>query len=143
VASSKKLLALQALETLVDGVAGITTVKLTDSEENVTRFNVSRSDLPIAWIWPVTETVEYTPGVLSENSFTGFIRVLVLDWDSEMATVDVLEKGIRDAVGEDVRLGGTATVIDITTVRNRIEPYPLLGRDIGFRIRLEASIQDV
>ena len=68
----------------------------------------------------------------------------IVTFAGNLAQIDGVEKDIRDLAGDNIRVSGTAVAISIAPgVIHNEEPFPLLGRDINFRIDIEASIQNV
>ncbi len=141
---SRRSVILTELATILSGVTGITTVKLVNNIEDKYPIDLLDTELPAVKIIVPEESVQYETNMHAMNRIRPELHLYAIDWskDSITAEEDALE-ALRNALGENYNISGTAINIDILKVFKEKSTYPITHFRVLCEIIEETDIRTV
>jgi len=128
---------LSGLETLLATVTGITTVVRSYGDEGIDITQYTQANLPlIDLIEPAEENDEEMTSHRSIQFLDTVLRLYFVDWNDDVqSTYETFVKNLRDKVGGDFRVDGTATACWITDISKVLGEVPLWNIDFDLRVK--------
>ena len=128
---------LSGLETLLGTVTGITTVVRSYGEEGIDITQYAESNLPlIDIIEPEEVNDEEMTNRRSIQFLDTVLRVYFVDWkDDVQVTYETFVKNIRDKVGAEFIVNGTATACWVTDITKTLGELPVWHIDFSLRVK--------
>lgn len=128
---------LSTLETLLKTVTGITTVVRSYGEEGIDITQYAEANLPlIDLIEPAEDNDEEMTSRRSIQFLDTVLRIYFVDWnDNVQSTYETFVKNLRDKVGVEFRVNGTATACWVTSISKVLGEVPLWNIDFDLRVK--------
>lgn len=132
---------LSGLETIIDEISEVTTVKRSYREINI--LNYKEEDLPLVNIFePAEDTHQDMTSHRSIMLLNIMLRVWFVSWAEDSADAyETLMKKIRDKIGANFTLGGTVDAAWIDSVTSIEGEMPVYSYGISMQIRYYLNAQ--